>query len=514
MPSCNDVTDCPTGALGTSTPNSWDIVSPILNKGMPLVQVTRNLWPSLGTLFFNMEYEQVGEEVFIKYKFKNGGAGVGSKTGGTFIPVQILTNEDCAIEWREEAICEAYTTVASNSSGNTITVSNINDLLGIKRGSKLLIVRDGTKNIVTAEVHSISTNVITLANSQTAVVTAGDKVYRGAYNRDPSCTAVIDNSYTVKEKKKYVSYFRKMNLTHNFRTCELSLDRYSLNGEDGTNTFLQSKMNAGEKGFVKEFMNVVYWDKNLPEGNSVTEFGGAETMGLFPAIQKAQEATGRVYMKDYSACCSDETESDCVNTDQMIGAFLDTILDVYETGFYSNGVVTVACNNAQLRAILKMAPDLNEYFGLTVMTQTNMQDGFQLGADLPRIKYGAITIDFVHEPEFDKMPWPVHVILPRDMISIFQRKHPYLDENMQLTDEVNGLITDGIPMLQFIDRTKFETNGFGDCYVFRAQIEFGLVWAGVDKHAYSVGFNFGSCGNDCNLCESEPVILLEALEDE
>lgn len=508
---CVNPVDCPTGAMGTAVSNPWDIVSPILNGGEPLVHVVKDFWPSLGVLFFKVEYTEKDGVTYMNYKFKNGGNGVGS-AGRGFMPVR--TNEDCAIEWREEVVCEAKTTVASNATtSNTIVVTNINDLKGIKVGNRILIVREATKQIIEADIHLISSNTITLANSQTVTVVAGDLVVRGAFNRDPSCTATIDNRFTVRDKKKYTSYFRKLNLTHRFNTCDLSLDRYSLMGEDGTVAYVNSLKAAGEEGFLRDFMDSVYFDRNLAEGNAVNENGATETMGLIPAIQAAQTATGKRYIKDYSACCDVESDTGCVNTDRMIGAWLETIMDAHQSGLYYNDVVTVACNNAQLRALLLLAPAMNEYFGLQVYTQNSMENGLQVGSNLPKIIYGGVTIDFVYEKAFDIMSWPFHVILPANQIALFQRKYQGINESLQLIEKINSDITGGTPMLRFIDRTPFDTNGMGDCFVFQAQFEFAVAYAGIDKDAYYIGTNFGSCDAVCDLCtdttETEVIVTLE-----
>lgn len=106
-------------------------------------------------------------------------------------------------------------------------------------------------------------------------------------------------------------------------------------------------------------------------------------MGLFPAMQKAH-AAGVKSLFDLSTVCAGET-NDCTGTLKMVGAFLDICLDAYESGLYTNGVVYVACNSAQLRSLTKLQGSFQEYTGIQAFYQTN--DGVSATMDLPMFKY-------------------------------------------------------------------------------------------------------------------------------
>lgn len=497
MPNCVNPSDCNTGAQGTTTQNPWDILSPILNEGEPLIYIVKDYFKGLGRFLFDIDYKQQDGVIYMDLKFKGG---VGS--GRDFQLVR--TNAECQIEWREMVACRAQTRIASNEEdSNTIEVTDIADLRGIKAGTRIQIATP--TGVISADVASIAGNVITLSNSQEVTVSEGDVVVRGAYNRDWDCQADIDNRFTVRQPKTYKSNFRKINVTHKFRTCDLSLDRYTLtSGQDGTQHYVNSLKAAGNEGFMNDFQDAIYMDRNLPEGNSVNENGGAETMGLIPSIQKAQEDTGLALIKDYALCCED-VQDPIQATRASIKAFLRTIMDAHQSGLYDNDTVTIVANNEQLRLLVEMQTEMSTYFNLSIYTDENVQDGLSVGANLPKIKYGGITVEFVYEPYFDTLfRFPFHIVLPPKHMAAFQRKYQGIQgPNMDLVDTINSQISGGSPVLQFVDRTAYETNGMGDCYVFQAEFEFATAFAGIDKGGYFIGMNFGSCLEACEVCGDE-----------
>jgi hypothetical protein len=497
MTSCVNPNDCITGAQGVTTPNPWEILSPILNQGEPLVHIVKDYFKWLGRLLFDVVYRTQDGIVYMDLTFK-GGVGAGRDF------TLVRTNADCQIEWREMVICRAQTRVANSVSGsNTIEVTDIADLRGIKAGTRIHIATP--TGVISADVEDVTNNTLTLANGQEVTATAGDVVVRGAYNRDWDCQADIDNRFTVRQPKTYKSNFRKINITHKFRTCDLSLDRYTItNGLNGTQQYVNSLKSAGNEGFMNDFQDAIYMDRNLPVGNSVNLNGGAETMGLIPAIQKAQADTGLALIKDYSLCCADADDK-IEATRASIKAFLRTIMDAHQSGLYEDGTVTVVANNEQLRLLVEMQTEMSTYFNLTIYTDESVQDGLNLGAGLPKIKYGGVTVDFMYEPYFDTLfRFPFHLILPPKHMAAFQREYQGIQgPNLELVSTINSQISGGTPTLQFVDRTDFETNGMGDCYVFQAEFEFATAFAGADKWGYFIGINFGSCLDACQVCGDE-----------
>ena len=480
------------GVLGTSVQNAYEILSPIINEGLPFISIAQNKWQALGELFFKREIKEEAGTAYLNFVFKGG-------LGGNRTFQRVRTNSNCAIEWRELTVEPAHTTVASTVTDSaTLTVTKISDLMGIAANSRIVVATATGLKLVT--VQSTAGNVITLESGQTITATAGDKVFRGAYNRSQDCTASISNKYTVRQPKKYESYFRKLNITLEFQTCDLSVDRFTnyIDRQNGAQVYVDSLNYAALEGFMNEMRNAVYLDRNLAKGNSVNANGAPETMGLLPAINKAQTVGGLTLAYDYSDCCTDASRA---STLKMVGSFLDVVLSAHESGLYDTGVVTVVANAAQLREILKLQGAIAEYTGVTLFHDAN-DTPISVGMDIAKIKYGPVTIEFLYEEFFDQYTVPFHVIMPKNQIMLFQRKYTAVGADMKVTEMVNGFIDSGIPYLKFKDRTDFVTNGMGDCFVFQGEFEFAVAYAGVDKGAYRVGLNLKSCEADCDVCSA------------
>jgi hypothetical protein len=363
--------------MGTSATNAFETISPIINEGMPLIAVTQNKWQALGELFFKREVKEEAGTAYLNFVFKGG-------LGGNRTFQRVRTNADCAIEWRELTIEPASTTVsATATAAATLTVANIADLKGIAADSRIVVSQP--TGLVLLTVASIAGNVITLEAGQTVTAAIGQKVYRGVYNRSHSCTATIDNQYSVRQPKKYSSYFRKLNITLEFATCDLSVDRFSnyIDKTNGAQVYVDSLNYAALEGFMNEFRHAVYLDRNLVKGNSVNSNGAPETMGLLPAIQAAQETGGINLIYDYDGCCTDTTRT---STLKMVGSFLDVILSAHQSGLYDTGTVTVVANAEQLQEVLKLQGAIAEYTGVTVF-HDNSGEAFNVGMDIAKIKY-------------------------------------------------------------------------------------------------------------------------------
>lgn len=489
------------GVQGTGVSNAYEIVSPIINDGMPLVVIAQNKWQALGELFFKREIKEEAGTAYLNYVFKSG-------VGGNRTFQRVWTNANCAIEWRELTVAPVSTTVAATATAaTTLTVANIADLKGIGANTKLVVSK--STGLVFVTVASIAGNVITLQTGETITAAIGDKVYRGVYARGSSCTAAIDNKYTVRQPKKYESFFRKLNITLEFNACDLSVDRFVnyMDKSNGAQVYVDALNYAALEGFMNEFRHAVYFDRNLNSGNSVNDNGGAETMGLLPAIQKAQEGSPSVgsLIYDYSTVSgSTAKEKDLA----MVGGFLDVLLGAHESGLYDTGVVTVVCNAAQLREILKLQGVIAEYTGVTMFHEQVGQEAFTLGMDIAKIKYWPITVEFLYEETFDEFQMPFHVIMPKNQIALYQKKYHGVGADMKVTEAVNGFIDSGIPYLKFKDRTDYVTNGMGDCFVFVGEFEFATAFAGVDKGAYRIGLKFASASTVFDALGATPVSTL------
>lgn len=490
---------CPSGAvLGTVQENITSVMSPIVNGGIPFVGIVGKRPLGVADFMFdkNVVEDSEGRKI-LQFKFKDG-MGSGSKFQ------YLRTNSDCQLEWREQFYSIPSAKIADDESASlTITVDSIAKLRGIGKGAKIQVF-SGNK-LQSGTIESISGNIITLIAGDAMTVAEGDCVYRGAYSRSKDCQTNIDNKYDLRQEVKYVSNYRNISLSLEFFTCDLSVDRFvNYMGENGSNRFINEYKQAAVEGFVEEFRSAFWQDRNLKGGvdldsNVVDSSGANETMGLLPAIKRAQTSLDKTLIRDHGTCCADE--STCGGDENLVASFFDVIRIAHKSGLYTNNVVTVVGNSKFIEALQKMQAAFNDVNGVQVTYEQPTSGTYSVRQTLPSINLGGIVVEFMQDEWLERFPYSMYVVLPVDQIYFTQRAYGHLTSDMAVTNEINGNISTGFPWLKFADRTMFETNGLGDCYKFVSDFEFAIAFGGMDHCAYHIGINFEPCVDTCNVCD-------------
>lgn len=486
---------CETGCAGGNVPvlgtvgeNLTNIMSPLINGGMPLINLIYKR--ALGVMDFMFEkVESIDSQGFkvLNYKFK--------ETMGSGAKFQyVRTNDNCQLEWREQfySAPSAKVTVAATNT-DLITVDNIAGLRGIGARSKIILSVAG--KIISATVESVSGNVINLT-APIASAPIGTCIYRGAYSRSKDCDARISNKYDLRQEVKYVSNFRNISLSLEFFTCDLSLDRFvNYLGDNGTNRFINEQKQAAVEGFVDEFRAAFWMDRNLKagvnvDGNTVDTTFPNETQGLIPAIHRAQTLLNRTLIVDHSECC--DPLAACSGDSAVVSGFFDIIRSAHKSGLYTNNVVSVVGNAKFIENVQKMGAAFQDVNGVNVIyNDPMMTDGYTVRQTLPSINLGGILVEFMYDEYLDRLSEEsLYVVLPKDQMYFVQRAYGALDGQMTATNAINGEISTGFPRLKFVDRTAFETNGTGDCYKYFSDFEFAVAFGGIDHGAYYIGKNF------------------------
>ena len=492
-------TDCGTNqVLGTVQENITSLMSPLVNGGHPFVAIVGQRPLGVADFMFDKTITEDAEgRKILNFKFKEG-MGSGSKFQ------YLRTNSDCQLEWREQFYAIPSAKVATTSNTTTVTLEDVSSLRGIGAGAKIQVFTNGA--LKQATVGSIAGNVITLANGETLSVVDGDCVYRGAYSRSKDCQATINNKYDLRQEVKYVSNYRNISLSLDFFTCDLSVDRFvNYLGENGTNRFINEQKQAAIEGFVEEFRSAFWLDRNLKngvdvDGNTIDASGANETMGLLPAITRAQKLLDKTLIRDHSSCCG--TGSTCGGDANLVASFFDVIRTAHASGLYPSNVVTVVGNSKFITALQKMQAAFQDVNGVQVTYELPSTGTYTVRQTLPSINLGGIVVEFMQDDWLERYPMSMYVVLPKDQIYTAQRAYGHLTSDMASTSEINGNIQSGFPWLKFADRTMFETNGLGDCYKYVSDFEFAIAFGGMDHCAYHVGINFSPCQDTCDVCDA------------
>ncbi len=448
------------------------------------------------TIFFdvNVETDKTTGEELVSYKFKDGLASA----------ADVLTNGDCEVEWTEPRICGAETVVAEDADigDSEVKVKSLQPLAGIGRNSTILVTKldDGTPvNGLYIESIASATNTITLQSPLTVALKEGDIVRRGAYLRDRGCDLTIDNTVELDAVDVYSSKFRTISISHDIDACDLNKD-YLVSG--GAQAILDARLKKGDYEAIKEFIHAVFYDRNI----YISGRGkAAETYGLFPAMDRAQEAGLKIAF-DLGECCNDEL-SDCVNARNQIQAFFDIVYNkTEESGMFDNEI-TVAMNGKARANLFKMQPYFQDYGNVGFM------DGSEFDVDiaLPRIRYAGKVIKFRYLPILDDFQAPVMLTIPEDKVGVFQKKFNYVNpETLKVEQQkINGTLQNGTPVLRYVNATDDLAAKLGECNRIVGDMEFAVIWMWVDKGAYRFIKNFGSClESQCKACELTETTVL------
>ena len=494
--SCNP---CDTGvsSLADKSVAFQDILNPLYAEGRVL-----ETWGQYEdflryeTLFFDVvpQKDPTTGEIYVTYKFKDGLAASSELT---------LVDNDCKVGWYEPRICGNETVLAEDAASgtNVLTVESLEALGWVKAGSTVLVMKkDGNpvNGLYIASIDSAN-NQITLANNLTTDLSAGDRVRRGAYLRDRNCDTTIDNPIALWGLDYYSAFFRTISISHEFNWCDLNKD-YLISG--GIQAIVDAMFRKGDVEAIREFIHAAFYDRNIQ-----VDTYRWETMGLFPALAKAQE-NGLKLAFDLSGCC-DDSASECVNARHQIQAFLDIIINkAMVSGMYKN-TVTVAMNKKAMEGLHMMQGYFQDYGNVGFL------DGSQFDIDvgLPRIRYAGTTVSFKYLPILDDFGYSVMLTIPEDKVGVFQPKYTVVDTNGKVVSNapINGRISRWVPMLRYLPDNPYNIWAqLGECNKIVGDVKFAVVWMWVDKWAYRFIKNFGSCVlNGCEVCSLDDVDILD-----
>lgn len=494
--SCNP---CDTGvsSLAERSVAFQDILNPLYAEGRVL-----ETWGQYEdflryeTLFFDVvpQKDPTTGEIYVTYKFKDGLAASSELT---------LVDNDCKVGWYEPRICGNETVLAEDAASgtNVLTVESLEALGWVKAGSTVLVMKkDGNpvNGLYIASIDSAN-NQITLANNLTTDLSAGDRVRRGAYLRDRNCDTTIDNPIALWGLDYYSAFFRTISISHEFNWCDLNKD-YLISG--GIQAIVDAMFRKGDVEAIREFIHAAFYDRNIQ-----VDTYRWETMGLFPALAKAQE-NGLKLAFDLSGCC-DDSASECVNARHQIQAFLDIIINkAMVSGMYKN-TVTVAMNKKAMEGLHMMQGYFQDYGNVGFL------DGSQFDIDvgLPRIRYAGTTVSFKYLPILDDFGYSVMLTIPEDKVGVFQPKYTVVDTNGKVVSNapINGRISRWVPMLRYLPDNPYNIWAqLGECNKIVGDVKFAVVWMWVDKWAYRFIKNFGSCVlNGCEVCSLDDVDILD-----
>ena len=499
MPSTQSCNPCDTGvsSLAERSVAFQDILNPLYVEGRVL-----ETWGQYEdflryeTLFFDVvpQKDPTTGEVYVTYKFKDGLAASSELT---------LVDNDCKVGWYEPRICGNETVLAedANTWTNSLVVESLEALGGVKAGSTVLVMKkDGNpvNGLYIASIDSAN-NTITLKSNLTTDLKAGDRVRRGAYLRDRNCDTTIDNPIALWGLDYYSAFFRTISISHEFNWCDLNKD-YLISG--GIQAIVDAMFRKGDVEAIREFIHAAFYDRNIQ-----VDTYRWETMGLFPALAKAQE-NGLKLAFDLSGCC-DQSASECVNARHQIQAFLDIIINkAMVSGMYKN-TVTVAMNKKAMEGLHMMQGYFQDYGNVGFL------DGSQFDIDvgLPRIRYAGTTVSFKYLPILDDFGYSVMLTIPEDKVGVFQPKYTVVDTNGKVVSNapINGRISRWVPMLRYLPDNPYNIWAqLGECNKIVGDVKFAVVWMWVDKWAYRFIKNFGSCVlNGCEVCSLNDVDILD-----
>ena len=446
------------------------------------------------TIFFDVvpQKDPTTGEIYVTYKFKDGLAASSELT---------LVDCECKVGWYEPRICGDETKIVS-VDGAEIVVESLAKLGGVDRDSTILVMRQGGNPVTGLYIQEVNSaeNKITLKKAPTVQLQAGDKVRRGAYLRDRSCDTEIYNPVALGGMDYYSAFFRTISISHEFNWCDLNKD-YLISG--GIQAIVDAMFRKGDVEAIKEFLHAAFYDRNI----EVVRGKKWETMGLFPALAKAQEAGLKIAF-DLEGCC-DESASECTNARHQIQAFLDIVMNkAMVSGMYKN-TVTVAMNKKAMEGLHMMQGYFQDYGNVGFL------DGSQYDIDvgLPRIRYAGTTINFKYLPILNDFDFSVMLTIPEDKVGVYQPKYTVVDTNGKVVANanINGYISKGTPMLRYLPDNPYNIWAqLGECNKIVGDVKFAIVWMGVDKGAYRFIKNFGSCVlNACDVCELDDVDIID-----
>ena len=463
------------------------------------------------TLFFDVipYKDPTTQEQYLTYKFKDGL----SQIAEVYFGAVDCTQASCKIHWREPKICGDETKLAADATAGTnfVIVESLEPLSGIGENATLLITSAESGNpvgplYIAQNGIDSANNKITLTDNLAIDLAEGSIVRRGPYLRNRGCDAEIHNTVELGGTDEYSAYTRTISISHEINECELN-SKYLVDG--GIQAIINARFRKGEAEAAREFIYAAFFDRNkIISGSGMN--ARTETMGLFPALKKAQDECNIKVAFDLADCCRDGANV-CEQARIQIQAFLDIVMDkAMQSGMYGNKV-TVAMNKIARRGLHMMQQHFQDFGNVGFMDGSS----YDVNIDLPRIKYAGVEVEFKYLPILDMFNYSAMLTIPEDKVGVYQQMYAIVnpDNGMKLDKApLNSTIAGGTPVLRYFqpDRDRLGAQ-LGECQRIVGDLKFAVIWLGVDKGAYRFIKNFGDCVIDkCELCDLTKAEFLDA----
>lgn len=455
------------------------------------------------TLFFDVipYKDPTTQEQYLTYRFKDGLSQI----------AEVFFDANCKINWREPQICgdETKLSAAASISDTAVVVESLAPLSGIGAQATLLITSKETWNPVgplyIASIDS-ATNTINLSEALTVDLAEGSIVRRGPYLRNRGCDVEIKNTVELGGVDEYSAYTRTISISHEIDECELN-QKFLVDG--GIQAIINARFRKGEAEAAREFIYAAFFDRNKVISGSGKN-ARTETMGLFPALKKAQDDAGLKVAFDLEGCCREGADV-CEQARIQIEAFLDIVMDkAMQSGMYGNKV-TVAMNKKARQGLHMMQQHFQDYGNVGFLDGSS----YDVNIDMPRIKYAGVEVEFKYLPILDMFDYSAMLTIPEDKVGVYQQTYAIVnpDNGMKLEQApLNSTISGGTPVLKYFQPNRDSLGSqLGECQEIVGDLKFAVIWLWVDKGAYRFIKNFGKCVlNSCETCSLDDVEFLDA----
>lgn len=480
---------CTTSTCYDSTINPFQELACLDRQGLPLIRIVKGKIKWVMTGLFDFVYDK--DNVTIKMK-----------SNPSILPRETWPNGE--IYWKEQIVSKPRTKVATiATASNTLTVVDVADLLGIGAGSEIT-VQQASWGVSRVTVASITWNVITLEAGQTVTAAVGACVERGVYSLNRSCDSKANNEYTIRKEGVKHTFFRRLYVTYSFNVEDFNVEkcRY-IWGWVTAQDYLDSLMQAGHEWFNNEFVTAIFMDRNASKWTVVwgKTLKDSETMGIIPAIQKAQSDTGMTLVRNFADCCAGAGTS-CEKDEKVVRQFLSEISSAIRSGLYTDsGSITVLVNQAQIEALIDLSEVMAAFKWVQVIQNGQSERNFIFAPFT--LQFGWYVVNFEYEEALDSFYHaPLYLMLPKAKLMFMQRRFSdiSLSGDKAKLISANTFVSNGFPVAKFVDRTMQETNWEGDCHIYRAFLDFAIALPGICTGAYRMGANFKSCAFACEVC--------------
>lgn len=316
-----------------------------------------------------------------------------------------------------------------------------------------------------------ATNTITLeqspSNPSGFTFKEGDSV-EFLFHAKNECD-IIDNTPWLQNAKAYSSYIQHFTFRMEFTQTEANTS-YAMDGWPAA--YFKNRLNEGMMYLVDQMGNAIYEARNRAQTDSSRP---AETMGLFPQMDKAEAELGISLTVDASQATTDE---------QKVALILDQILAIQASGFAKEGKkIILVCNTMALNSLIRMNAAWNRYVWVTVNSNDNTVKDF--GLPIIRTPFGTIEYrqcDFLTERHPNE---GAILFLPEDSYMVKGTPNTMVD----LT--ANGA--------QIVGRTaglRFENATAPDqhrCKTFDVFTEMAFIWVGIRQGSVRFMKGLKSC---------------------